>query len=88
MKQIVEEAVTRKFIHADSTSITSLCGELFSWVLQKIVVDNIFLWLYQISKQVISSTRYFGHAENITPKHLFVWRTIIKPQDLNFVRIL
>ncbi|XP_028396533.1 small G protein signaling modulator 1-like [Dendronephthya gigantea] len=26
VKQIVEEAVTRKFIHADSTSITSLCA--------------------------------------------------------------
>ena len=27
VKQIMEEAVTRKFVHEDSGSITSLCGE-------------------------------------------------------------
>lgn len=26
VKQIMEEAVTRKFIHEDSGSVTSLCG--------------------------------------------------------------
>jgi hypothetical protein len=27
VKQIMEEAVTRKFVHQDSSSVTSLCGE-------------------------------------------------------------
>ena len=27
VKQLMEEAVTKKFIHADSSSITSLCGK-------------------------------------------------------------
>src|SRR6218665_3941230 len=27
VKQIMEEAVTRKFVHEDSSSITALCGE-------------------------------------------------------------
>lgn len=26
VKQIMEEAVTRKFVHQDSSSVTSLCG--------------------------------------------------------------
>jgi len=30
VKQIMEEAVTRKFVHEESGSITSLCGSLFS----------------------------------------------------------
>lgn len=29
VKQLMEEAVTRKFIHADSSSITSLCGKKY-----------------------------------------------------------
>ena len=27
VKQIMEEAVTRKFVHEESSSITSLCGK-------------------------------------------------------------
>lgn len=27
VKQLMEEAVTKKFIHADSSIITSLCGK-------------------------------------------------------------
>ena len=29
VKQIMEEAVTRKFVHEDSSSITALCGKFF-----------------------------------------------------------
>lgn len=28
VKQIMEEAVTRKFVHQDSSSVTSLCGNM------------------------------------------------------------
>ena len=27
VKQIMEEAVTKKFVHEDSASVTSLCGK-------------------------------------------------------------
>ncbi|CAG2104375.1 unnamed protein product, partial [Medioppia subpectinata] len=30
VKQIMEEAVTRKFVHEESSSITSLCGKHLS----------------------------------------------------------
>lgn len=30
VKQIMEEAVTRKFVHADSSHIISFCGKRFS----------------------------------------------------------
>lgn len=30
VKQIMEEAVTRKFVHQDSSSVTSLCGNAIS----------------------------------------------------------
>ena len=33
VKQIMEEAVTRKFVHEDSASITSLCGNNFKLLL-------------------------------------------------------
>ena len=29
VKSIMEEAVTRKFVHEESSSITSLCGKYF-----------------------------------------------------------
>lgn len=28
VKQIMEEAVTRKFVHEDSSKVTSLCGKI------------------------------------------------------------
>ena len=34
VKQLMEEAVTKKFIHADSSSITSLCGKKYYSVFQ------------------------------------------------------
>ena len=55
MKQIVEEAVTRKFIHADSTSITSLCGKRFVAILGNICFQTVikYINLYRISKQKV-----------------------------------
>lgn len=35
VKQIMEEAVTKKFIHEDSASVTTLCGNLLTIFISK-----------------------------------------------------
>lgn len=42
VKQIMEEAVTKKFIHEDSSSITSLCGRIIFFL----IVNLFFLFIY------------------------------------------
>lgn len=41
VKQIMEEAVTRKFVHQDSSSVTSLCG-MFTWYILhlRVIITN------------------------------------------------
>lgn len=57
VKQIMEEAVTRKFVHEESSSITSLCGEFYlplyphtcdksviTWCWPVLLIINLPLW--------------------------------------------
>jgi len=54
VKQIMEEAVTRKFVHEESGSITSLCGSVFTinyyffnikiiWFIIIIIYDGFYI---------------------------------------------
>lgn len=59
VKQIMEEAVTRKFVHEESSSITSLCGKLFFLPLE---IFNCLLILTILVKLEINQSK--------TPSHL------------------
>ena len=48
VKQIMEEAVTRKFVHEESSSITSLCGQ-FSTLFRLLYWAALFLVQFVLS---------------------------------------
>jgi len=51
VKQIMEEAVTRKFVHEESGSITSLCGIVYMYYsfncIIKLFIAFIEVWTFK-----------------------------------------
>lgn len=70
VKQIMEEAVTRKFVHEDSSHIVSFCGkskiiEPFSW---NVLIERFYYFLSNPNSLLM----YFGVFKSIAAQRGFL----------------